>query len=326
MMVKISDMAAVENGAAGGPQFLGRLAWFTIGDMRVNQSDLEVAFSRAGVDSKHMPNPLNARDAFRRATSKAERKNVAVPNGTKGEKLNYLMRQVKCEGNLIVRHLVRELVNENNERLEYTPIIKFALEGNSMVVENLAITTSLEYDIRWEVDKEFRDGTEYYNGRHMREVVQRVLASCDPVAVRPSGGVYFTPEKHSETVQGLTKLVEAVADHGVTSQRSRFWSIPVIDAQEHRVMVKESLEDQVKDSAAALVAEMAQLLKGRGKEGARTITQGLAAQYINKVKELARMTTEYQEMLKDNTVAANASLQAAQAQAIALLENAEVAS
>ncbi len=330
---KVENTVALKADQPGQAEFLGRLAWFTIGDMRITREEVEQAFNTAGINTNHMPNPLNTRDAFRRATSSAEKKRIPYTqtdwaSGTAEEKIlhvNLLARQVGQSKDGIVRQLVREIVDAKNTRLEYTPVVQFTLVGEALEVTYLQTPLAIERDAAHKVAQEYEDGKVNYTGRHMREVVQRVMATCDPVAVRPSGGVYFTPEKHSGTVKALTELVQLLADYGVTNQRSRFWSIPVIDAEEHRVMVAESLEEQVKAQAGALIAEMAQLLKEQREGKGRTITTKLALQYAEKARELARMTAAYEEILQDEITCAHASLEAAQAQAMAVLQNAEVA-
>jgi hypothetical protein len=301
--------------------FLGRILWFTISDMKVTYGQLQQAFSSAGIDEKYLPKPISPRDAFRRATKIAEAKRITLNNE---QYLNLLVREVKMSNDEIVRQLVREVVDSKNVRLEYLPVANMKLENDTNFITEPLVP---EYDMYIDetkallkVENAFDMCKDNYNGRHVRELVQSILNGCDPVSVRPSGGVYFTPEKYAGTVQALSSMVQELSQYSITCERSRLWSIPVIDAQEHRVMVTESLEDQVKNDSQSLVAEMAKMLK----EG-RTVTQRTAEQYINKVKDLRKLVAKYEDMLSTEILSVQSSMDIAMQQARKMLENVEAA-
>jgi hypothetical protein len=170
------------------------------------------------------------------------------------------------------------------------------------------------------VTLEFEKCRQSYNGRHVRELVQGILSECDPVSVRPSGGVYFVPEKFGETVQSLSEMVKIISQYSINAERSRLYSVPVIDAQEHRVMVAESLEDQVKNNSQSLVSEMTNVLKS-----GRNITQKTAEQYINKVKDLKKLVANYSEMLNTEILNVDEIMSIAMQQARKLLDSVEAA-
>lgn len=301
--------------------FLGRILWFTISDMKVSHEQLKTAFNNAGIDEKYLPKPISPRDAFRRATKVAEAKRIKLSDD---QYLNLLVREVKMSDDEIIRQLVREVVDSKNVRLEYLPVANLVLKddkdfeayklpavGSLYKEENIALL---------KVGNEFDCCKDNYNGRHVRELVQNILNSCDPVSVRPSGGVYFTPEKYSSTVQALSDLVRELSQYSIDTERSRLYSIPVIDAVEHRVMVTESLEDQVKNDSQSLVAEMAKILKD-----GKTITPKLAEQYINRVKQLRETVKKYEDMLQTEILGTQSAMDIAMQQAKKLLDNVEAA-
>jgi DNA-binding protein H-NS len=301
--------------------FLGRILWFTISDCKVSYEQLKEAFQTAGIDEKYLPKEISPRDAFRRATKVAEAKRIKLDDDTY---LNLLVREVKMADDEIVRQLVREVVDSKNTRLEYLPVVEFALKNDTdfsadPMIGKLALYRE-EQSAMDNVTLEFEKCRQNYNGRHVRELVQSILSGCDPVAVRPSGGVYFVPEKYGNTVQSLSDMVRIISQYSINAERSRLYSVPVIDAKEHRVMVAESLEDQVKNNSQSLVSEMANVLKS-----GRNITQKTAEQYISKVKDLKKMVASYSEMLNTEILNVDEIMNIAMQQARKLLDNVEAA-
>lgn len=299
--------------------FLGRLLWFTISDMRVTHQQLREAFVLAGVDEKYLPKPISPRDAFRRATKEAEAKRLELPEQD-GKYLNLLVREVTMNAKTITRQMVREVVDSKNVRLEYKPVAALVLEGEQLSTHKL--TEDLygpEIAALSKIIHDFEVSKSAYNGRNVRELVTKVLYDCRTVAVRPSGGVYFAPQEYEETVLALQRLVKSLGDYSATSEKSRMWSIPVIDAEDHREMLATSLDDQVASESKSLIDEMARLLRSE-----RKITEATAKQYVDKTKGLREMIAKYEDMLQEQMTSAQANMEAALQQAMALMQKVEV--
>lgn len=312
---KVESLVAI-NKANVELEFLGTLLWFTITDMAVTRQQLQDAFARSGVDTAHLPRPINHRDAFRRATSNAEMKRQPVDGG---RYLNLMVREVRMDPQRIVRQLVREVVDAENVRLEYLPVANLVLQGEAYSFQQLAPMSALEQTLAAKIGNDYADERVRYNGRHVRDVVMGVLHTCGPVAVRPSGGVYFVPREHEGSVNALKALVDELAGYTVTSGRSRLWTVPVVDTEEQREMVQASLEDQVEQESKSLIEEMHKVLGG-----ARTVTQALVKQYVERARALADLVGQYEAMLDGEVTAARANLDLARRQAAAMLDKVEV--
>ncbi|RJX17700.1 MAG: hypothetical protein C4570_07805 [Ammonifex sp.] len=298
---------------------LGRLLWFTITETRITREELEGVFERAGIDQKWLPFPISHRDAFRRATKTMELNREELAGG--GRYLNLLVREVKCSPDQVVRQLVREIVDSKNVRLEYKPIFSLELNGESLEVKELVDLielSRLEHEMVQRLARRYEADKMNYNGRHVREIVQRILHGCNPVSVRPSGGVYFVPQKHAETVDGLQRMVKELSGYSATSWKSSMHSMPVVDTEEQRAMVHESLEDQVKAASKALIDEMAGLIHQA--EQGKKVTGTTIDNYLGRVQELKAMIAEYQEMLEVEVIGAAANLELARKQAMKLLD------
>ncbi|MGB9661367.1 MAG: DUF6744 family protein [Moorellaceae bacterium] len=320
-MVQVERLIAVD-GKEYNIKFLGQLLWFTITDLRVTLEQLKGAFRRTGIDESYLPKPINPRDAFRKASTMAEVK--GYPLG-EGKKLNLLVREVKQEKDLIIRQLVREVVDAKNVRLEYLPVAKLELSGEKG--EHLEIRDMINGKNLYPIERKTLDNIcvnyerekENYNGQNVRDIIMRVLRNCNPVAVRPSGGVYFVPKQYRPTVDSLKELVRLLNTHKVTTYNCEMWSVPVVDAEEQRAMVRQNLEEQVMAESKALLEELADLLKAEHIK-IRTKT---AQKYIEQVRTLAQMVREYEDLLDTKITTVKANLDLVKAQAMALLEKAE---
>lgn len=296
--------------------FLGNLVWFSLSDLRINRDHLQLAFFEAGIDESLLPKPINPRDAFRRATKVAEIKESLDGDRT----LNLLVREVKNESDKMIRHVVREIVDKQNVRLEYTPIVELILEGDTLKLQPLELLYDVERDIVRALYEEFNIAKDHYGYTHIRKVIMDILETTSPVSVRPSGGVYFVPLQYEPTLRSLQTLINRLRDYSVaTTTRSRMDMIPVIDASERREMIEESLEDQVKKESESLIAEMSQLISGERKVSIKT-AQG----YVERVRKLGALITEYEQLLETQLSEAQSHREIAMRQAMALLEKTEM--
>lgn len=313
-MSLLERMQAVSEGSEEkfGREVMGHLIWYTICDVRVTREDLEATIKAAGLDAQHAPKPISARDAFRRASTRAEVKGQQLPND---RSLNILVREVKQDKDEIVRHLVREVVDSRNVRLEYDEAARLTLKGDGLTVDPLAGWDTEVSGVVAKIEADFAVDKDHYTGEHVRGVVSDILASTKPVAVRPSGGVYFARLAHEPTLRGLQAFVAAMDPYHTNGRRSRVYLVPVVDAVEQRQMVAESLEDQVAAEGKSLVHEMDRAIKG-----ARKITPALAQQFIGRAKGLAGMVKEYETALETDITTAQATLDIVMQQAMQVLE------
>ena len=318
-MVRTDNLVALEN-APEGTKFLGRLLWYTISDMRINMDEIKEAFATAGVDEQYLPKPINARDAFRRATKEAEAKRIPMEEA--GQYLNLMVREVAMDSDRIVRQLVREVVDSKNTRLEYLPIVEVSLYGENDFRTDMKVVdiSSQELDALAKIRTEFEQNKDHYNGRHIRDLVQRILSDCHPISVRSSGGVYFTPRAHEIGVNALQRLVKNLAPFGVSGDRTRLWTVPVVDADDQREMLSEGLEDQVNSESNALIKEITDIIKS-----GRKVKDTTARDFAQRARDLREKVKEYEVLLNDNIGAAQANLDLAMQAAVQLLERIDVA-
>jgi hypothetical protein len=278
---------------------LGHLLWFSISGCTLTRDEFSVALSVANLPQSFLPSPIFPRDAFRRGTASAEAKRVQLDTG---RFINLLIREVKADRDEAIRQLVREEVDVRNVRLSYEPVAQFVLTGDTMVASRIgnpcwyggeeAISAAIH-----RAETGYAKALQYYDSRAMRAVVMNVLRTCAPVSVRSSGGVYFAPIQHKERLDALKAFLRLNQLGG-----SSLWTVPVLDEKEHREMVQNSLETEISESAAEILAEISAMESGAG------ITAKKAAALLSRCQELDALADEYRGLLTTRVLNAQGKL------------------
>ena len=258
---------------------LGHFTWYTIFDTEIDRATLlprleqcELADFAAAV--------IQAGDAFRRATHTLERLHVAQ------------------DDQAFVNWQIREVRASDRQNKETGAFLTDPLRADLTPVEQAAGD-----DAR----AAFAHYQGAYQGRHLRELVLRVLKSVNPVAVRPSGGVYFVPASGTATLRRLQSFITTLAP-------SQCWEPPISDSGDTHQVLTQALGETVTHTADQVVAKLARLLDRRQ---ALTDTDQLRA--AQEFKRLHTLVHQYQALLDDRLLAAEATLQAAEAQMRSLL-------
>ena len=147
----------------------------------------------------------------------------------------------------------------------------------------------------------------------------RALGSARAIPLRNSGAMYFVNREHRGEAENILAFVAAVASTAGsaparTARTPRAMTVPLVDREEYREVIAESLEDFVQKEARSLVEEMAPLTRGRGGVGKRR-----AESILGRVRALKDSVEEYEELLETRSTEARANLEVASKQARALL-------
>lgn len=324
MVKSDTSYVAVQAGQAGQPlEYVGNLVWYTVNQTRITREDLELIFSQTGLDPKLLPQPLNARDALRRAATK----NDGTRRGMdQGRQAIFMVREVSKDKTRLIYDLVREIRDEKNIRLSHRATVRLILAADTLQATALTPETPLspaelefaavlqegELEVVQEIVADFQRFSTHYDEGHVRDLVARILGTCAPVNVRESGGVYFTPKKHEMTVQALKRMLTDLGEFCTADRRSKLAMTPVIDAAE--IDLQECLEEQLTKSAESLIVEMTRIL-----ESGRKVRQETAAGYVTRCQDLQRMMDEYAEMLNAERIVSETKVQIAMKQALSML-------
>jgi hypothetical protein len=294
-MTSLKNLAAVEGGKE--QDFLGYLCWYTIFELKISRTELEDKFIDAKVPLNYMPNHIAPVDAFRRATAKLEENRLP----SQDKFVNYLVREVLCDRNSIVRQLIKETVDSKNVRLKYEKVGEIIYNRNS---ENLRTIDCSNGEIKDKLAKAeilYQEFLNNYDSQFIRRMVRTILGNMNPTAVRPSGGVYFVPGKYKEELFALERLVKLLG--------CEFFTMPVIDQENSRDMLYQKLREQIRCE----VTKMADVLKGNASKAEIT-------KIIDNSKKMFEQIKEYEELLDKNLSDLKSDVEVLKAQIISFLD------
>ncbi|MGB9812456.1 MAG: DUF6744 family protein [Thermovenabulum sp.] len=214
---------------------LGYLCWFTIHEVKYKVDHIKSIMQDVGIPESYHPKAINDVDAFKRATSSLEKEKLPTNDPNIYE--NILIRDVSNNKNAVVRKVVKETVDANNRRLAYKETADIILDKKTGRIEMISLGNE-SFDIN--IEKVYKEYKENYDGSHIRRIVRDILWSMNPIAVRPSGGVYFVPKMHKEMLEKLENFVEKI--------NCEFFTIPLMDQAKSRDMLYEKYNEQIDQS------------------------------------------------------------------------------
>lgn len=295
--------------------YLGKLAWYTISELKINYNQLQDLFLKNNLDFKYLPKSISPKDAFRRASKLAESKKIELD---KNRFLNLLVREIpNLDKEKVVRQIVREVVDSANQRLQYLPIVTMVLEKEFIYTYNKETLYQPEEKAVNQVLEEFESSKENYNAQHVRSIIMDILADLQQVSVRPSGGVYFVPENFKTETSSLQNMIRDLSQY-CTKDKCTMWTVPVIDVDEQRKMINESLQENIKSDSYNLINEVAEIIKS-----GRKVSDKTAQKYIDQVKALKVKVKEYETLLEAEITGVQGTMDLAMEAAKKLLERQE---
>ena len=287
---------------------LGWVSWYTVRDPQVTEPDLRTQIANLGLDLKIVPTPPRAGDAFKRACRYSEQSKVPVL--MTDNYANFLIRQVDNAPAGVVRQLVIEVVDPNGKTLEYLQPATLTLDRTQakpdikIKKQNLGSPWDDMANVTLDVfAANFRSALKYLDPQTLRRTVRRQLDLMNAIAVRREGSVYFIPASQKTKTEGLEQLLEG------WNNDSMFHTVPLVDTENQRKMVKAAFEDEVHSEATELIARLAAKIKGGD-----TLTTSAFAEYKDRFDDLVGRAKEYGKLVRDETTKANDELNALQSQ------------
>jgi hypothetical protein len=328
-----AEVVAIGAGAASvAPEevsLLGYLFWYSVSEAEVRREDLIGAMVDAGLDERFGPGEISTRDAFRRSTASLQRSRVPLDArsqsrlfGTERRHANLLVRDVRTSGTCVVRQLVREVVDAVGATLEHRAVGQFELSaGGEMRAFPLAAgLLAEEEEILGTALFGFERARAHHDAGAVRRTIGRALASCSPVGLRASGGVYFVPRSYEPELRAIERFVGEFKDRlNEKAKRTLVMAVELVDREEYRDAIAASLDEQVDREANALIREMGEILRKRSK-----ITRRRQEDLFERVRALKGSVAEYEALLEREIADAWANLELAQEEAVSLLSRVEV--
>jgi hypothetical protein len=285
----------------GDAPILGHLVLYSIFDGEVTREDMQRWFAELGLDDDFLPPPLRPVDAFERVTgpdgvrlaypvdepdavtlagavggtaaslasSSPGRRGRRRQDGVIGRTATLMVRPVRRDGGKIVRHVVREVRDEENTQLSYDTRIGVctfhrdndaAIDGAGTLeveADHVAIATlppaeqATVATMLQAVRDSYQHRCRYLTGDRLRGVVRRYVEYLNAIKVRATGGVYFVHRQHADTLAALRELVSRFGSG------SHLVRVPLPDQEEMREMVISALTSKAKEDLDKLARDIA---------------------------------------------------------------------
>lgn len=324
---------------------LGHLVLYSVYDGKVTPALLATWFDELGLDAGFLPGELRAVDAFEKITGPSGVKATYALDDPEADyreiqrrnmlsnKATLMIRHVRADGGKIVKHVVREVRNEEQTSLSYDPLMaeltfqrdndKGAADGagaleirpyndaikNLPEAEQARVRKVLEEIKYW-----FDYRRTFLDSNKLRGVVRKYLEHLKAIMVRPGGGVYFVHAQHAETVAALHELVSRFG--GTGTRKSSLTRIPLLDQEEMRSMVIEAFTSKASDELEKLAADIA----AAQREGTKPhVTDKL----FERFKELQASTAEHSNLLSTSLDDTTSALELVHTQLTSLLMTAD---
>lgn len=244
--------------------FIGVALYFEFNQPRVNREDLEAHFLDLGLNDDFIPPPINATDAYKRATGVDARHRT---ENEQGQRVEYFVRDVDSDDDRIIRHIVREVRDAKGKKLEYDEVgeaifyraSRNAGGGHSILfrIHEDRLSTLGEAQVNEFIDrmnKSFHFFTQFYYTQAIRDMIRKYIESLNAVPMRRGGAIYFVHVSRWDTIVRLVELVNDRIGYGC-----RLHMMPLIDTGYQREMLSEAFQDEVEKQSEKLLGKIATL-------------------------------------------------------------------
>lgn len=284
-----TPMAVKTNKDLDPSLLLGHILFLSMDEVKIHKDDLGNLFQKHQISSTFLPHEIKPHDAYRRATSKAQGP-IEFTVGNKIHKARLLVRETKKDGKVVVRNLVRELLDEQNAEADYVTVGKLVFDRNN---ESLNISWDAnylgEYDYRKVLEDTqalYNEWTQYHTKDTVRNIMNRVIKSMHPVSITNGGRAQFVPKLNQDLLYSLKAVVEELPGNSLAE------IIPMIDTADQRKLITKNFEKEVLYDVDKLLEEFSQILKGT------TVRKSTVKRYAAMVVELQGKTQEYENLLQ----------------------------
>jgi hypothetical protein len=296
---------------------LGNLLFLNMTDLTIHKDDLTNLFKKHNLPLTFMPNEIKPHDAYRRATQRAAQAIEINYNGAK-TKAKLLVREVVADQKKVERHLVREVIDTQQQKPLYISAGKMIFNRDTELMEiswDPGYLTEYDYkQVLTDIQTLYTEWTEYHTKDTVRNIVNKIVKSMHPVSVMQGGRAQFIPKVNQDMLYDLKSMIEELPGGSIAE------IIPMIDSTDQRDLITKNLEQEVLADVDRLLNDFNEVLQ---KE---TIRKDTFKRYAAAVIELQEKTEKYENLLASKMEVLNQQLRAALSKVQSAAEDAEATS
>lgn len=277
---------------------LGNLLFYTLKNLKISETELASIFTSAGVDKKFIRS-ISAADAFRRATSSVKNKQMMFGSEVRRLEVN----EVVSDNERIIRVIGCKKVDENgkeiSEKVSYDAVAELIYDRSVNAVSyNLksTLTPAAKADLSsicQDLITMFVDNSSYHNNDTIRNIFIRILDSCHPISLMPTGVCKFIPKVNKDVLYQLKEVVESL-DPYHTGEKSVMEIIPIIDTQDQRDLVDKCFRAELGEEIVHTINELGSIIAAKSTLPTKTINA-----YTEKCRHYVDKANQYSSLLEN---------------------------
>lgn len=284
-------------------ELLGKLVFYTVGDIKINKQDLETLFIKNGLElSKFQPGDIRKSDAMRRATSLLRNKKIIINYLQLEDVVAYIDITENNTPTHVYRYIGRKVVDTANDEVNYEQIATFIYEKENDLLTFTTVDPMYEFEFPYnqllaEIVDLYEEWTEFHTKDTIRNIVLKIINSCMPTLVKPIEGedsiAKFIPFAYQNTMNSLRRLLLDINQYQIGEKSSGSQFIELYDSDENRKMLERNITENIKDKLEVLISDITTVL-----QNGEPIPLRRAITYTEKLDNLKLETKHYASLLK----------------------------
>lgn len=285
---------AMTNKQVPDNMILGYLAFYSLGDIKVDHGTLCIIFSQAGLPNSYI-RKISPADAFRRASSSIKNVQFALSSGAE---VRVEVDEIACTADGGIKRAVGlKCVDKKKETVKYdtAAVLEFDRTTNTVsksVVNAFATETMFNIILEKAVDN-YNEWTQYHNADTIRNLISRIISHMHPVTLNAGRAFKFVPKAHANELYSVKQVITDLNAYRVPgSAKENYMDIlPVIDTEEQQSIVKQAAESQLKQDMFAFTQELKNVLQQKGALPTKTMKS-----YLARFGELKAAADDYEAL------------------------------
>lgn len=289
--------------SAEDADLLGNIVMYSVRSGVPTQT-VEQQFLLCNLDSTFLPKPIQASDAWKKATKTVEQVEYDIkldPNNllAPAMKARLLIRNVSSDDTTIERHVVREIVDKNGKELSHDVVMKvrYWFHNERVTFERTEFVQPQEVDqmtiVENEINQAYSFHKDHLDGNALRQIIRNYIKSLHAVPVRD--GVYFIAQDKIEKLDNLAKFTRAIG--------SRMYMVPLLAGDtEHTEMIREAYATQAEADMNSLMKAISDV---RAKYAGKPIPKRSYEALVERFAQASQTKTDVETHVGDSIQAAN---------------------
>lgn len=293
------NVVAVSEGALDPKHFLGRLATYTLPDEPINGSKLVRSWHKHGLDVNDLPDSRQPAHIFQSAC-----RSVETRTRNNGSSVEIKVDEVLNNSAECVYQITRMVRDKAEKLIEHPKAMRLTFDkalGTITVdaLEDYKNQRGLEDAIRSHFDKNAKK----IPGQKIRNAVRDTLLQVGAQNLRrKAGGLYFVPATYTvnDEVKESKPILDGLA--GVLEdlygdEKADFYTIPLVNDEGQRAMVRKHFVINVNERAADLMEKA--LNRVRAGKSERGVRSDLIANMVNERRRIQSDVEKFRKLVGD---------------------------